>query len=113
MPFDNWEVERIDLEVPAGPSGAMGFVLANNGVPWIPRSPGEWLVWDDHSEAFPVTGYPTASGWQIVGYNVGFDSHVVVCRFHVNAIQVGSDQSVPLPAITFIERDVVRDEVVL
>jgi hypothetical protein len=53
VPFDNWEIEQIDLEVPAGPSGTMGFYLANNGMPWIPRTPGEWLIWDDHWEALP------------------------------------------------------------
>jgi hypothetical protein len=108
MPFDNWEVEAIDLEVHPGPAATMGFYLANNGIPWIPRTPGEWLVWDDHTETFYPTSYPTASGWQVVGYNTGIYPHAVVVRFHVNALQtaaVAQDRT-----ITFIEHGLPAPE---
>lgn len=105
MPFDGWEVEAIDLEVPPGPAGTLGFYLANNGQPWIPRSSGEWIVWDDRHERFPVDGYPTASGWEIVGYNVGEYDHVVVCRFHVNPISLPGPPPAPY-VLTFVEHDV-------
>lgn len=82
--FVDWEVEQIDLEVPPGPAGTMGFYLANNGVPWVPRVNDEWLVWDDHRATVIPTGYPIGTGWQIVGYNVGQYDHAVICRFHVN-----------------------------
>lgn len=113
LPFDNWEIEAIDLEVPAGPAGCLGFRLANNGVAWLPHSPGEWLIWDDRTERFPVDGYPTASGWQITAYNLGEYAHNVVARFHVNPIAVGQPADDTLPVLTFIERDVPAGVVVL
>lgn len=105
LPFDNWEIELIELEVPAGPSGTMGFQLSNNGRPWIPRSVGEWIVWDDRQESFYPTDYPTASGWQVTGYNLGAYDHAVIVRFHVNPVTQQAAQNVPL-VLTFIEHDV-------
>lgn len=114
LPFDNWEVETIDLEVPPGPAGCMGFYLANNGQPWIPRSPGEWLVWDDKIERFTPTAYPTASGWQVVGYNSGALAHVVVVRFHVNPVTIDRATVAAPFVLTFVEHDVKHpDPVVL
>jgi hypothetical protein len=110
--IDNWEIEAITLAVPPGPSGLVGFYLANNGQPWIPRTPGEWLIWDDHVETFTPTGYPNASGWEITGYNLGQYDHAVTARFHVNAIDLAADQPQDLPYLTFIERDVPARDVV-
>lgn len=105
LPIGDWDIEAIDLEVPPGPAGVMGFYLANNGVPWIPRTSGEYIVWDDHSERFHATNYPTGGGWQVVGHNNGDNDHVVVVRFHVNAIP--SPAALPAPyIITFVEHDI-------
>lgn len=104
--FDDWDVEAIDLEVPPGPSGCMGFYLANNGQPWIPRAQNEWIVWDDHKERFTPTGYPTGTGWQLVGYNVGKYDHAVICRFHVNPTASPAGPAEQLPVLTFVEHDV-------
>lgn len=108
--MDNRELETIDVEVPPGPSGLMGFYIANNGVQWIPKTKGSYLIWDDRHESWAMTDQPNASGWQIVGYNTdAFYDHSVIIRFHVNLpelasapmpnVQIVSSQ-VPLPAIT-------------
>lgn len=103
--FDGWDIESIDLEVHAGPSGVMGFQLANNGQPWIPRSPGEFLVWDDRIETFTPTGYPTGGGWQVIAYNVGQHDHDVVVRFNVNPVETAGPASAPY-VLTFVEHGV-------
>lgn len=84
LDVDNWDLEQLDLEVPPGPTGLMGFAVFNNGVQWVPRTPGTWLVWDDNQQSWPLTGQPNGSGWQIVGYNTGAYDHAVIARFHVN-----------------------------
>lgn len=110
--FGSWNVEAIDLEAPPGFGGAVGFYLANNGYPMIPRTPGEWLIWDDKIERFPATDYPTGGGWQLVAYNVGAIAHNVVVRFHVN--QLGTPgPAYGLPSLTFIETDVAETAVVV
>ena len=111
--FHDWDVERIDLTVPPGPAGAMGFYLANNGMPWVPRSAGEWLVWDDRQMTVDPTGYPTGTGWQIYGYNQGAYDHVVIALFHVNpVVSQAETAAVPL-VLTFVERDVADRLVVV
>lgn len=105
FPLDNWDIEAIDLEVPPGPAGAMGFYLANNSQPWIPRNAGEWLIWDDRQATIHPTGYPAASGWAIVGYNLGTYDHGVTVRFHVNPVEPPQPAATPL-VITFVERDI-------
>lgn len=111
--FTDWDVERIDLIVPPGPAFTMGFYLANNGQPFVPRALNEWLVWDDHSLTVNPTGYPTGTGWQIVGYNLGAYDHSVTALFHVNPITVGPGAAADLPVITFIERDLPDGEVIV
>ena len=98
--------ERVLQHTATIPAGTMGFYLANNGVPWVPRTAGEWFIWDDHAETFVPTDYPNAAGWSIVGYNLGAYDHAVVVRFHVNPTTGLADQSVGLPVITFVERGV-------
>lgn len=113
LPFDGWEVEAIELEVPAGPAGTMAFYLANNGQWWIPRTPGQFLVWDDKRETYYLSGNPTAGGWQIIGYNLGDYDHAVTVRFHVNPLSGPDLATVPL-VLTFIEHGVKeRDPVTL
>lgn len=102
--LDNWELERIDLEVPAGPSGLMGFHVSNNGVQWIPATDGTWLVWDDVQQSWYMRDQPNASGWSVVGYNTGFFDHTVTVRFHVN-LPATPTPPAPSVAITFVSSD--------
>lgn len=104
--FSDWEVEQIDLIVPSGPSGTMGFYLANNELPWVPRALGEWLIMDDQKLTVIPTGYPNGTGWEIVGYNLGHFDHQVTALFHVNPITSPGDRQPQLPTLTFIESDV-------
>lgn len=104
--FTDWQVEQIDLLVPSGPSGMMGFYLANNGIPWVPRALGEWLVMDDQKLTVTPTGYPSGTGWEIVGYNLGAWPHNVIALFHVNPIVAPGERDVVLPVLTFIETGV-------
>lgn len=113
--LDNWIVVQVDLEVPPGPAGLMGFYLSNNGNPWIPYVAGEYFIWDDHQQSFPVTDYPTGSGWEVTGYNTGSYSHDVFVTFHVNAITApDADTPVPPLVLTFVETGVPQpDPIVL
>ena len=99
--LDQWSIEALDLEVPPGPAGQMGFQVLNNGVAWVPYGDGEWLVWDDVRERYYLTDQPTASGWAVSGYNTGAYDHAVILRFHVNPVSVESGPA-SMPTITII-----------
>jgi hypothetical protein len=110
--LDGWEIESVDLEVPPGPAGTMGFYLANNGQPWIPRQAGTWLIWDDQQRSYPASGYPNASGWGITGYNVGAYDHAVTATFHVQPIATPTPDS-GRGTLILVERDVPPRPVVI
>lgn len=99
--LDGWVVQRLDLDVPAGPAGLMGFQIYNNGVPWIPYGPGEWIIWDDAKDSYYLEDQPTASGWAVVGYNTGTYDHQVTVRFHVVPV-VAADSAVLPSAPVFV-----------
>jgi hypothetical protein len=101
VPLDGFALESIDLEVPAGAAGLVGFYIANNGVPTIPQGPSPWIIWDNHADTWFFTDQPNASGWAIVGYNTGFFAHTVTTRWHVNsALADGQPAAVPLTIVT-------------
>lgn len=112
LDLDNWEVEVLDLEVPPGPSGVMGFYVANNGVQWVPFTKGAFLVWDDVRASWPLQGQPNASGWQLVGYNEGQYDHTVTVRFHVG--QPKTAAAIPtVPSFTFVGSGIAEPEPIL
>lgn len=85
----------------------MGFIVANNGVQWLPRTPGEWLIFDDVLQSWPVEDQPNASGWQVVGYNDDvYYPHAVTVRFHVAAVESPSPGE---PTITFVTTPTPRE----
>lgn len=112
LDIDGWDLETLDLEVPPGPAGLMGFHVANNGVQWIPNSPGEWIVWDNRERSWQLTDQPNASGWQIVGYNLGDYDHTVIVRMHVNLPASQQAVSTP-PVITFVSTPAPAPAVIL
>lgn len=99
--LDNWELEALELQVPTGPGGLMGFAVFNNGVQWIPQPAGSWLVWDNVLQSWPFADQPNASGWSVVGWNVGVYEHTVTVRFHVN-LPTQPEVQVAKPTVTFI-----------
>jgi len=101
LALDNWELEAVDLEVPAGPNGLMGFQLLNNGVAWLPYGSGQWIVWNDHAERYSLNDQPNGSGWQVQGYNTGNYPHAVTLRFHVNPVSNTATAPV-VPTLTVV-----------
>ena len=104
-------LESIDLEVPPGAGGLMGFYLAVSGQQWIPWETGEWLVWDDRFDSWYLHDQPTPDSWEVVGYNSDVYAHSVVVRFHVNPST--SSPSSPVPSITFVSTAPAASPVVL
>lgn len=99
--LDNRVVVQIDLEVPSGTAGLMGFYLAHSGTQLIPAEPGEWIVWDDVEREWALDDYPDSNGWQVVGYNTGDYDHPVVLRLHTNYPDATTVLP-PAPTVTFV-----------
>lgn len=94
-------IQQVDIDVPPGPAGLMGFYLACSGQQVIPFETGQFLIWDDREKDWPLENFPTNAKWSIVGYNLGAFDHTVVVRFHSqSAVPTTVDNNIP--SVTFI-----------
>jgi len=86
LSMDEGIVERIEVTVPAGPSGFMGFRLRHSSQVVIPYKGSNWVIVDDFTLTWPVEGYPTGDKWDIQMYNTDIFPHTVYLRLHINEI---------------------------
>lgn len=94
-------VQYIDLEVPPGPSYLMGFYLLNSGQQMIPFEVGQFIVWDDVQQSWPLEKFITTGAWSLAGYNLDtFNAHAVTVRFHQNALGPTSTPTVQVNIVT-------------
>lgn len=73
-------VHGIEVEVPPGPGGAMGFNLTYGDtqiVPWS-QTPS-WLKVDDYYNTFEI-GAELGNGLKVIGYNTGWWDHIIFLR---------------------------------
>lgn len=99
MQLGVFTVDWVDIDVPPGPSGALGFYLASSNVQIIPFTEGgtfNWMIPDDLHKQWDLTGYPTSGDWQFVGYNLGAFAHTVYLAFGVDPVNTPSSSPVIL-----------------
>jgi hypothetical protein len=74
-------LERVEVKVPPGPSGVLGFRILHSGQTVIPFRSADWIIADDETLAWDVEGYPTGSKWSVQAYNTGIYPHSLYFRF--------------------------------
>jgi len=76
-------VERIEIIIPPGPSGLVGFRVIHSQQVVIPFSGTAWVIADDEKISWPIQNYPTGNKWSIRAYNTDIYSHTLYFRFHI------------------------------
>lgn len=79
-------VDSIEIHVPPGPNGVMGFSLAAAGQAILPTNPGQWIIASDDSFVWNLTNQIQSGAWQMLGYNTGIYDHTVYIRFLTSLI---------------------------
>lgn len=74
-------VDTIEIVVPPGPSGVVGFYIANSDVRVIPYDSDEFMVMSNEKVTWPLDGYITSGSWQLTAYNTGTLNHSIYVRF--------------------------------
>lgn len=97
MTFPVRKIDSIEIRVPPGPRGELGFRIATKGVQVWPITPGAWIATDDEVVTIPVDDAPTSGDWELTTYNTGIYPHTVTVRFFVDP--VGAPSSTPTPTI--------------
>ena len=81
LSFDAAVVSQVEVVVPPGPLGNVGWFIGAAGQQVIPRESGSWIVTDDEVVKWPVSGLHDSGSWQITAYNTGSHDHTLSVRF--------------------------------
>lgn len=84
LSFNDATVQSVEILVPPGPSGLVGFQLAHSGQAIIPNNPDEWIVSNDELIKWPLEDFPGRTGWELWTYNDDVYSHTLYVRFLVS-----------------------------
>lgn len=79
-------VSTLEIVVPPGPSGLMGFLITMGGVRVIPSMVQSFIITDDERITWPLTDLPTSGAWQLAGYNTDVWPHTVYLRWLVDLV---------------------------
>lgn len=82
--FPSADVNRIDVRIPPGPSGTVGFSINNGGGNYIPDTQGSWVIADDQFIQWPTEEAPNNGNWDIVAYNTDVIDHTIYVFFLVS-----------------------------
>lgn len=79
-------MNAIQITIPPGPSGDMGFAITVSGQPIIPYNDSSWVITDDEKLEWPLNGYPNSGAWGARGYNNGTYDHTIYVRLLVDVV---------------------------
>ena len=80
-------VRELEVRIPPGPRGEVGFAIGGSGQPVIPVEAGAYLVTDDEIIRWPLDGFWDSGSWQMRAYNTGRFDHTLEVRFLVDLPQ--------------------------
>jgi hypothetical protein len=86
LTFQDGAVTEIEVVIPPGPSGLLGFQIHYSGQRIIPFRANTWFKTDNEVIKWPLNGYPTTGRWQFVAYNTDIYSHIVQIRMLVDEV---------------------------
>lgn len=81
LPMPPRIVSRVEIKVPPGPHGLVGFQLASGGAQMIPINAGAFVTADDDLLAWDLDGQIDSGAWQMIAYNLGGFNHTLEVRF--------------------------------
>jgi len=87
--FNQGTVIEIELDIPPGPSGYMGFQLAYGEQVIIPYSNSEYIVADNDKLRWPILNFPAGKFWAVIGYNTDIYDHALYVRYLIDDTQTG------------------------
>lgn len=99
MQIGIFSVSFIEVDIPDGPRGSVGFYIASSGKPVIPFTGGspKFLVLNNTSKHWDLSDQPDSGDWQLIAYNVGGYSHTIGVDFGLELVGANG-ASVPLGA---------------
>lgn len=86
MVFAFGEVVEIDVKIPPGPAGNLGFFITAGGSQYIPRTRGSFIFPDNDYLTWPIHNAITSGSFGLTAFNTDAWPHVIQVAFQVNEI---------------------------
>lgn len=84
LDFPEGEVDRIEVLIPPGPSGLLGWAIDHSNQRILPYESAGFIVADGEVIKWDLERFPTGRDWQAVTYNEDVYPHTIYLRFLVN-----------------------------
>lgn len=100
MAMPTRKVDQIDVRVPPGPRGEVGWGIGAGGTIVLPQGGGSFFVMDDQFRPFVLDDAITSGAWVFFGYNTGTFNHTIYVTFHTSlpyAVATAAAGSSPAP----------------
>jgi len=94
LAFQQGEVIEIDVKVPPGPAGNVGFFISAGGERYVPRTPGSFIVPDDDYFTWPMVNAINTGSWSFTAFNTDIYDHLIQVGFQVNELVFAPDISI-------------------
>lgn len=95
--FRQGDVVQIDVKIPPGPAGNVGFYIQAGGSQFIPRTPGTFIIPDDDVLHWPQSNAINSGSWAVVAYNTDVYVHLIQVSFQINEVTMGAQLPTGLP----------------
>ena len=103
MQLGVFTVRWVELDIPSGLTGAVGFYLAASSVQVLPFAKGptaNWLILNDTDKHWDLEDQPDSGDWALVGYNLGRFDHNIYVTWGLDPVdRPGSQLLLPLSAL--------------
>lgn len=96
--FLQGNVIEIDVKVPPGPSGNVGFFIGAGGSQYVPRTRGSFVMPDDDYFTWPLENAINSGSWSVTAYNTDQWPHTLQFGFQVN--EIGTAHVTPQSGLT-------------
>jgi hypothetical protein len=74
-------VDAIQIVVPPGPSGLVGFAVTASGLTVIPYASAQWIITAAENITWPLERQIDSGAWGVRAYNTGTNDHAIYFRF--------------------------------
>lgn len=94
LAFPQGTVIEIDVKVPPGPAGNVGFFISAGGTQYVPRTFGSFIVPDDDYFTWPMVNAINTGSWSFTAFNTDIYDHLIQVGFQVNELVFAPDISI-------------------
>lgn len=79
-------VTQINVRVPPGPRGEVGFAIGTGGLNVLPYGQGTFIVTDNEDLEYQLTDTIQSGAWQLLAYNTGAYDHTLRIYFFCDVV---------------------------